>query len=41
MRFLAGFVEKTKSPTQITEEKRIPQWSPEAEAAIRSLKKVL
>jgi hypothetical protein len=37
-KFVVGFAEIAKPLTQLTEEKRIFQWSPEAQAAFWSLK---
>jgi hypothetical protein len=40
-RFISGFAEIAKHLTQLTEENRLFNWSPEAETAFHSLKNVL
>jgi len=41
MRFIPGFADIAKPLTRLAEEKRTFDWSPEAEAAFRSLKEAL
>jgi hypothetical protein len=40
-RFIHGFADVAKPLTRLTDEKRTLEWSPEAEAAFRSLKEAL